>query len=203
MQNRSWKAAAAGPAVILILFLLTVVSLSLAGYRSRNFVADRSVKTVTSPSEALALWKGLNLHGRIVVYFDRHFNLDNNLHQSLNIRFAVLDRTLPEATDQNFLSLAFYLNIFRMAYHVVPDNAWPGVSNTLSRFPFIAYDGRRFRLTIEGVPVIVTKIADLPRFSEKIVVYLNSTYYRDYSEARLSPFLADETFADVVIIRKD
>jgi len=52
------------------------------------------------------------------------------------------------------------------------------------------------------VPVIVTRLDDIPSFSEKVVVYLNTRYQDDYDKSRMHAILVSEGFSDIVVLRE-
>ena len=202
MLLRRLHSAFRGPLVVIVLFLLTLLLITFWGRSARRFLPVRSVYTVDRFQTAYSLWRDQGLHGRIILYFDRHFTIDRAFIESLNLKFADKEHILPDPNSRNYLTLALYHDIFRAVYHVVPENVWQEVREKLSRYPFIAFDGRRFRLTIEGSPVIVTRLSDLPPFSEKVVIFLNDKHRAEYDARALDALLEDTRKSDVVVIAK-
>lgn len=192
-----------GPLAALLILAVTIISLSRAGISSRSSLPGRTIYTVSKDEDALELWKRLGLRGRVLVYFGKGGSIEDDFYQSLNLRFGVMERIAPPAGSRNFLILALYSNIFRKVYHVVPDSRWSGAEEKLSSYPFMAYNGRQFRYTIEGIPIIVTRLKYLPSSSEKAVLYIESPNMtdKDYSEA--NAFIKDPAFSDIVVLRRN
>ncbi|GAB4483851.1 MAG: hypothetical protein OHK006_06330 [Thermodesulfovibrionales bacterium] len=194
------SAAWIGPSMVLALFLATLLGLSLVSTASRHILDGHIIRTVHSPAEAYDLWRDLGLRGRVILYFDRHFTVDRAFVESLHIRFGGMRDELPPVTAGNFLLQALYSGMFRAVYHVVPDDAWPSVKEKLSQYPFIAFNGSCFRLTVEGTPIIVTTLGRLHRPAEKAVIYLNGEYRHEYDGSMLKALLEAPEASDVVVV---
>ena len=184
-----------GPVVVILILAFIIAALSLTGTASRDHLPGREVYTVDTNVDALAIWHRLGLQGRILVYFDNSMNLDDDFWQSLIFRFSVTDRVLPPADSRNFLIMALYHGIFRRVYRVVPDSQWTEIQQILSVYPLVSYSGGQLRYTIEGIPVIVTKQENIPRFYENATVFISNSYMRDHGDAGIK--------ADLVVIRSD
>ncbi len=145
------------PIVLIVFFVGSLLLLSLKAGASRIILEGHRVLTIERPSEAFNLWMKHGIKGRTLLYLNGSFSIDQAFIESLNSRFAMMEKSLPSPTDSNYLLLAMYSSIIRKVYHIVPESKWNGVKERLSQFSFVSFDGKRFRLTIEGIPVIITK----------------------------------------------
>lgn len=190
------------PLIVVVLLFALLWFLALVGKTSRKILVGHSVYTVENQSDALFVWRSLGVRGRTGLFLDRHLNLADIFRQSSDPKRPRGELAVPTVNNDNFLSMALYMNVFRKIVHIIPDDSWPEVQQKLSTLPFVAYNGRQFRFTVDGVPVIVTRLEDIPVSSEKVLVYLNAKYQRSYNATLLIRLMEDPDKADVVVVRR-
>ena len=90
----------------------------------------------------------------------------------------------------------------RVLYHVLPDSAWPEVEQNLKRFPVYTYDQGVFRVTVfDGIPLYVTRVRDMPRIDEEVLLHINSSLWDDREFSGILGLLKDRTLSvDIITI---
>jgi hypothetical protein len=161
-------------AAIVLFFCVVLLLLSAQGARNRVFLTAPRIAVVPQPHDALAAWSASGVRGRILLLFDRSFNIT---YPGSLAPDMTPDR-LPVA--DNYVYLSTVRNITRMIYHVVPDAVWDRVSETLSEYPMVRFDGARFTMVVyDGIPLTVSRIRDLPSVPEQALVLINGTSWTD------------------------
>lgn len=184
-------------------FLLIIAAfLSIKGSSSRKILDEHRIIKITRPSEAFYIWKEFNVRGRILVYIDSEFSIEEIFQKSVEARFAMMGRMVPLLSDDNFIIHAMFNNIIRKIYYIAPDNSWDGIKEILIKNKAISYHKGIFRLTIEGVPLIILRQQDMNRFSEKPLVYINTSSKDGYDPLFLKRFIDDTGISDIVLIKE-
>ncbi len=161
-KNRNGWIAAGGLAFLCIVLLF----LAARSDSGKHMGQGMQPQSVSKMSDALAVWESDRIKGRILVLFDRALNADptgsREFHLS-NLR----------VTDENYIYLAFRKNLVRKVYHVVPNAAWDEVNHALAGNPYVQQRPGGFRIVIEGMPVMIQRLHDLPSITEPVLVAIN------------------------------
>ncbi|GAB4483864.1 MAG: hypothetical protein OHK006_06390 [Thermodesulfovibrionales bacterium] len=186
--------------VLIACALLAVAALVLdtCGRLSRKYSDGHVVRRIERPWDAFSVWRDSGVQGRTLFYFDRRFRIEPIAQESIEHAFAAKG-PVPDLTERNFLFLAMNTRMLRAVYHVVPEKYWQEVKEKLFRYSHVLYDGRSFRLTEDGVPIIVTTSRALPVSGEPALVFLNTAYRDDYDDA-VQAFLDDTKRTDIVLL---
>lgn len=105
-------------------------------------------------------------------------------------------------TRDNYIYLSIYQKIIRKIYHIVPDEAWPEVEQTLLGYPFVEHAGGVFRMTIdEGVPVVIMRLKDIIDVREQALLSINGDYWNAVQIERIIDHLKKNTLrSDLVTL---
>lgn len=172
--------------ISILLFLAGVlIIVSLLGSGGRKYLDHTDMEVISEPSGAVAVWTEDGVRGRVLVHFDRHIRAGEG----------------GELTNENYVYQATVMNIVRKIYHIIPDNSWPEVSDTLSKRDEVSKEGETFRLTLEGAPIIITRIDNIPFIEEKVLVDINCDYWSGDDLGRVKSLLEDGLLtADVITV---
>jgi len=168
-------------ALDLILIACFAGMLALAertGRSGRVVLARERIVRCDSPKDALIEWRRAGVRGRILVHLARHISADP---------------APGPLSDENYLYQAIRENIVRRIYHVIPEADWPEVESHLHANPAAELSGGTFRVQIEGAPVIVLRLADLPDPGEPVLVDLDSDRFTTEQLTQVAGRLARAT----------
>jgi hypothetical protein len=172
---------------VLLFFLCTVLFIYYHGRAGRNYPKTRVTYSVDSPQRSLGAWRASGARGRVLLLFDR------------GMGFQVPEDGQPETND-NYLVFAFRENAVRKVVHVVSDSKWDTMSRAISEIPSFSTDGV-LHLTIEGTPVLISRVKDIPRVEEKVMLSANGDLW-DLKEVAAA--LRDKSVqSDVVVLYGD
>lgn len=158
IRNRENKVSAG----IILLSLFTVCFSLFYGVSKRIYLEPAEVIRLMNPTSSVTVWNEKGVKGRTLVLFDR------KIHASME------ETTL---TDENFIYRAIMNNIVRKIYHIVPDSSWPEVKYTLINNPSVTYSQGIFKTTIEGTPLFVLRVREVPTLKERVLLHLNGDYW--------------------------
>jgi hypothetical protein len=184
--------------ILISLLFLILCTTSLIGQTSRRFARERIVSNIERGGDAFIFWNNLDLHGRVLIFFDRHLNAGKI--PETEVERILLSANPRDVNENNFIYLSLRAGILRKIYHVIPESSWPEVSAALSSYSIVATSGNQFRFTVDGTPIIVTRTKDLPLLREKVLVYFNLDYVDAYGRKSLSEYVDDRQRADVVLL---
>ncbi|HEY6872952.1 MAG TPA: hypothetical protein VI298_09530 [Geobacteraceae bacterium] len=136
---------------------------------------------------------------------------DRQKSDVLRLNRMILEETYPDkcpkglaniASAENYVYVAAQKGVVRTIYHIVPDGAWSEVSRVLSGYKMVTSSGETFRMVIvEGVPVVIMRMKDIPRLKEKVLVNINGDYWSDREMAEIiGLFHRNAVEADLVTV---
>ncbi len=194
-----WRAVILYVLIILLPLFFIPLLLDLMGRNARTFSSVHVITRVRSPRETTNVLRKTPVFGRVMFYFDRHLSADEMLPEVIK-RVVLNPGYVEPITSDNFLYALLHSGVIREIYHVIPERSWKDVVSALSTRPGVAFDGRIFRFTIEGYPIIVSRVGDLPRLEEKVIVYVNEKLANEYSQ-KLTQLTSDDKLCDVVLLQ--
>ncbi len=162
-----------------ILIIAIPILLGLIGIKSRIPPTLKKTFYISEPKDAFRVWYDSGLKGMILFCLDKRFRMTPLSQEA--IEEAYLTGYSRELSNDNFLFLAINLGMIRKIYHVVPYNRWNEVYDVLSKMPRVLKREGLFRLTEDGVPIIVITEGQLPELKEPLLVYINEEVRDDYS----------------------
>lgn len=186
------------PVALLVVLCLCANGL---GTGSRKFADGTRIHEIKRPEEALLLWHKADVKGRTVLFFDNELAIYPLLQGSLLNRMEMLDKKKSLPGPANFVSLAAYDGIMRRAFIVVPDESWPDREKEAAYFPFVSRHNSAVRFTIEGTPIVITTLGNLPEISEKVLLYVNDEMLPDRHRAYVQNLIGARR-ADVVLVKR-
>lgn len=193
-MSRSTKNIIANMAIPVVIAALAI-GLSIHAAQNRIFLDRPEVLTVQQPHDALRIWTEKGVRGRILVIFDRRFNI--------TYPGSVSPATTPDMLDVpgNYVYLATARNIVRSIYHVVPDAAWPEVQEALRTSPVVDGDGARYRMAVfDGIALHIMRLQDLPALDERILLLINGTLWDEKGVAEIAAVLGGKRIASDLVI---
>lgn len=150
-------------------FLAGVIVLLLLYGNSRKIYADRlMVREIDALHESLQVWEKAGVKGRILFLFDRQLNATP--------LFDALEK-LPPASPDNYIYLSFRKNFVRKVYHIIPETSWKEVSANLQRDWAAGETKGYYRVTVDGTPILVMRLSDVPHLKEKVLIAVNADYW--------------------------
>lgn len=148
---------------MLILFpALLALGMDSAGKGRKRYLDKGEAVAVQSLAEPHRIWGEKGVRGRILLHFDREIRADS---VTASLKGVVADET--------YVYRAIADNMVRTVYHVVPEQSWQEVANNL-RQQGASPSGTGFRVLLEGTPIQVVRAEGIPRFSEKVLININS-----------------------------
>jgi len=158
---------------ITVLCVVTVAYADYYGRKSRSFSNTPVAALLDEPYQTLELWERAGVRGRILLLFDRHLN-------------ATRDADSP---NDRYVDRAIQKNIVRRVIHVVPNAAWSEVEKALSENEaFESMDGG-YRMVLEGVPVNVLRLKDIPALHERVLTAVNGTSFNEQERSAIEEFI--------------
>jgi hypothetical protein len=155
----------------IILFSVTIISVTSHGRNNRVFLAGTAHHVVESPEQAYQVWASKKLKGRILLLFDTYPHLQGRLN-SLGA---------PELNTTNFLEHAIADNMIRKIFFIVADSKWQEFRRLDNQTnPIREYGGAErgvYLFTLHGVPFIAIPHSSLPQLEETPLVYINAAAY--------------------------
>jgi hypothetical protein len=156
--------------LIIISFVFILTLMSQLGKAGRVYHKGFQLEVMPMPMDGYQIWKESGVRGQILIHFDRKINSD------------VFSGTL---TNSNYITAAMRDNIIRKAYHVIPDKAWDEVNMKLKNISSMSENGKIIRITIEGVPVLIVKMDDIPSIGETVLLNINGNFWSDKEIRRM------------------
>lgn len=191
-REYAWPLALAAALAVLL------VAANQLGVSSRRFAPRQKVHEVTSAQAAYAALRDDGVKGRILVVLDDRAGIVPRTWMATFFD-SLADPSVPAPVmSHNLTSDLIYAGIVREVYFVPPASAWQHEFERMSNRPDSLPEANGVRARFYGAPVHVTQTADLPVFSEKVLVYIDSAVGDRYDK----PFLAsltDARVADVVV----
>ncbi len=149
---------------IVAFFLAIVLSLSLYSSSRRVYATTPQQLSIDKPYKAYETWEKLGIKGRVILLFDRHLNVDEEGNS---------------VTETNYMHRAILNNMIRSVYHVIPENAWEEVKRNIQNIQVRDFSNGVYRSTIEGAPLYILRIKDIPHLKEKVIVNINTDLYTE------------------------
>ncbi len=169
--------------VILVFFLATVVSLSVYSSSRRIYAPPQQIN-IDKPYKAYDVWEQLGVKGRVVLLFDRHLNVDQEG---------------SSVAESNYMHWAIAKNAVRAVYHVIPDNAWEEVKHNIQNIQVRDFSNGIYRSTIEGAPLYILRISDIPRLRDKVMMNINTDLYTEHEINEIKELLrSGKITADII-----
>lgn len=150
--------------LIVISFLGVLLLCSFAGSAGRSYLKTPQLHTIDSPLQNYNVWRESGVRGRVLLLFDRRLGSEEDE--------SVLN-------DNNYLYRAILGNIIRKVYHIIPDNQWDSVRKNLSNMPDVTFSNGVFRNTINGTPLIITTMKDIPEIKEEVLMSIDMEYWNE------------------------
>ena len=160
-NRTAWTAA------VLLLFILTVASVTVHGRNNRSFAPGRTTTTVDSPEKAYAVWQGQKVKGRILLLFDAYPHAGG----------LVSYNGPPRLSPSNLVEFGVLKNVIRKIYLIVPDLQWDSFLNQKGIIPLREVPGMGkgvYLYNLNGIPFMAVTPSSLPRLKEKVLVYVNN-----------------------------
>lgn len=184
------------------LALLLLVAVLAAGQamalRGRVYSAEQVEITAASPLEAYEALADQGVKGRVLVLLDDRTRIVPRTWMA-TFMDSLQDPTVePPVMKHNFTSCLMYAGIAREVYFCPPDGAWQTELDRMSRRPDSFPEGNGARVRFYGTPVHLIRSADIPVFSEKVVVYIAEGAASRY-DAEFMAAITDSAVADVVV----
>lgn len=107
----------------------------------------------------------------------------------------------PPVNDANFVTSVAVSGVARVVYIVMPDSEWQRVLAVMANRPDVHVEGSRRRIRLYGVPVVFSRLRDLPSFGEPVVVSVAPGMDGRYDASALER-LVSATSADIVVTEK-
>jgi len=142
-----------------ILFCAACLVVTICGISHRVYLQTRITEYVPESRYALDVWRKHHVQGRTLLLFDCRLNAESS-------RNAVI-------SDENYVDAAITNNIVRGIIHIVPDDRWQEASKNLVATGVAWCSEGVCRTTVDGAPLLVTKLAKLPAVKEKVLVHIN------------------------------
>lgn len=178
--------------------LLVLVVAQVVGVRGRTALPEQQVVEVTSAKEAYTAVKELGVRGRVLVLLDDRSRIVPRTWMATFME-SLSDRSVePPVMSHNLTSAFVYSGVAREVYFVPPDGSWDAELERMGRRPDALPEGNGARARFFGVPVHLTRSADLPFFREKVIVYVSPEAESRYAPDVLAE-LTDPRVSDVVI----
>ncbi len=142
------------------LLVLAVVAAGLAGAEalaraSRHELPGATLVRCEGPEGVERAWRAAPVRGRTLVHVARQPAM----------------HTDPDAPIANaYVYRAVRAGVVRRVFHVVPEAAWPEVAENLRSVVAAWPEGRTFRIVVEGTPIVVLRLSDLPALEETVLV---------------------------------
>lgn len=188
----------AGPALVLAGALVVAAAANTTGAGSRVYLDPPRRVSVDEPADAFFIWKDAGVRGRILVDFDEQLRMDDSAQRLIASSLAD-DRAMRETvTSDNYITAAIYDGVVRRIYKVVDDSRWQDAAAAFAKDSNATPDGPRYRVVIAGVPVIFTRIEDLPDPDEQVLVYVERSAYDAAGNATVDQ-LTGKLGSDLVI----
>lgn len=100
------------------------------------------------------------------------------------------------AHEMTYVRSAIRAGIVRKIIHVLSDGSWEEACNNLEELRTVVPSGAGFHLTtFGGTPVYITRLKDLPSFSEKVLVNIDSNYWTPNERTYIDELLRNGTIA--------
>lgn len=157
----------------ILLFISVLIVMSFHGSRSRVFAQGVTNRSIDSPEQALDIWQGKKVTGRILLLFDKYPHLRGRIGYEGE----------PQLIPSNVIEMAVFRNIIRKIYLIVPDDEWEEFRQRDTIRPIRAVPGLQrgmYLFSLNGVIIIATTLSSLPNISEKPLVYINNRVF-DYA----------------------
>jgi len=174
------------------LFGLAIAYLTATGLSARTYSREFQARVIAEPSRACVLWEESGVKGRILFLFDRSLNADPSAASTLP------DERLTVTSD-NYVYVAFRKNLVRRVYHILPDASWGDVERNLKGNPYVQDTGGVFRLTIEGMPVLIMRLRDIPATKEPVLINMNEAAWGDAGMEVLAGLLKQRVLTGDII----
>lgn len=174
-----------------LLFAAAAAGLAWHGARSRVFAPAPVTRLVASQAEASALWRGLGLRGRTLLWFDDY-----------PMALLALDPGQPGTADpSDAMGHAIQHNVIRRAYLVLPEARWARFRERAALYlplqPVPEAPAPVALHTLSGIPFVAVTPSSLPRLDEPVLVWVNGALY-DLPQAAAA-LQARGLTADVVV----
>ena len=189
MSHKALSLAIAGS------FIAVVIVLSALSAHGRSYVPDTAgpggkllVMYAPEPHQALELWRAQGVKGRVAVMFGR----------------LGANQSAVEPDDSTYLYHAIREGIVREVFHVIPDARWELVAGKLGSDEQFRAEGRGFRGTVNGTPLLITRFSDLPRLSEPVLAVLQGGTWSPEELAPVEAAIRSSALAsDMVVVTGD
>lgn len=192
------------PAIRLTGALLLLAGLALAldraGRSARRELPGFRVERVADGREALARWRELGVHGRVLLWLDRALPIEG-VPEGEVLAF-LRGGVLPTHGVQGaFLQLALRADVARRVIYVVPDDRWESYSMAARREPGLTPWRRGFVQMLDGVPIVSISARDRASvIHERPLVFLSSASRQFFGDAFVDGILRDGDGADLVLV---
>ena len=156
--------------VILLSFGAVTAAEMSTSHNHRKYIEKPVIKTVREPDYPLEVWQSQNVLGRILVHYDRE--LVSKESKFLNL----LTDSDVALSRGNYIYLALRQNIIRSIYYIVPESSWNLLENRIREYgknEFSVIEGRGYLTTIQGLPVHIMRLSDVPSLNIREPVLLN------------------------------
>jgi hypothetical protein len=189
------------PAIAMVsLLAVTLTVFQLVGLSGRRYAEGHKRHEVDSAQEGYTLLQGADVRGRVLVLFDTtsHVQMSGS---DVFIQAAAGRVASASVLPDNFMQGLLIAGTVRELHVVVPDSQWEVVRATLTGRGDAIVTSTSARARLYGASVVYSTAANLPRFSEKVVVYVSQDVASQYPPALLSSF-DDPGASDLYIVQK-
>jgi hypothetical protein len=182
VSERGYRHRAAVAAAIGVLLALVLALAWTRGRTGRVTLPQPLTIRVEARDLAYRAWKGADVRGRVLLWFDRYPHLDLDWYRY---------RDGEQPTAANALDFAVFDGIVRKIFLVVPEEEWDEI-----RRNELAYQGFRRPVGAErvlqlrvndlsGIPLVAATPSSLPALDEEVLVYVNAALHDPGEVARV------------------
>lgn len=201
MPRGAYDARPYAPAIACsALLAIALIAFHFVGVSGRRYVDGHHRYDVAGSREGYLLLCRLGVRGRVVVLFDRTAHILRPGTSEFIRSRRERDESAP-VTPENLMEGLIFSDIVRRVYVVVPGSVWPTVEHAMVTRGDTIVTSESATSRLCGVPVIYVTPENLPRFDEKVIVYLQGSVASEYPVSMLTSF-DDPKVSDVYIVQE-
>lgn len=171
---------------VVILTLLALLLLWRTGINSRSLPsAAPRIFLLSQEREAYAVWRNLNVRGRVLIHFGEHMPIKlisaekvgqlaqgnkASFERAADIETAILD-------SNNYIYAASRANYVRKIVGVVPDARWQTLKARFEESSGFEVSDDSLRGWVDGLPMTTVRLETLPPLDEPVLVGISKDYF--------------------------
>lgn len=166
--------------------------------RGRVYLPEQRSHVVATAADAYRALRADGVEGRVLVLLGDRSRIVPRTWMATFIASLSDPSIEPPVMEHNLTSTLVYSGVVREVYFAPPDGAWDVELARVTNRPDSMPEGNGARARFYGVPVHVTRTADLPVFGEKVIVFIADGAEERYDPAFIDRITSPEV-ADVVV----